>query len=337
MDFTDPTYIYLLEENNRLQNEIDELKESNFDFDLDKLNDMIKNEIRDHIKENLVFDLDKINDMIKNEIWDHINNSAFFDLDKIKDNVKPIAPKHNFNKTTFFDINLYNQDDNVKNNNSINDTDKNNNSINDTDKNNNNNNSIKPICDLKRINDIIKKEKLDLCVISHGGCCSNQLVDILTDNGYNIRTPTWNNILCHCPEYIDIDIPIIYIYGNPLNSFISVKNRGNILWINNQRKLSNNINTKLSDENLLKLMIKQTNTWINIKKDNVLIVKNSEIFEETIIDKLQLFLNKDLHFLPATYKTPKTNLDNLNKEELLLFQKYKTDINKIIKRYLYDL
>ena len=75
---------------------------------------------------------------------------------------------------------------------------------------------------MKLVNDIIKEESLDLCAISHGGCCSNQLVDILTENGYNIRTPIWKNILCHCPEYIDI--PIIYMYGNLMNSFLSVKN-----------------------------------------------------------------------------------------------------------------
>jgi hypothetical protein len=201
----------------------------------------------------------------------------------------------------------------------------------------NHKNIVNPICDLKHVNDVIKEEKMDLCVISHGGCCSNQLVDILTDNGYNIRTPIWEKILCHCPEYIDIDIPIIYIYGNPLYSFLSVKNRENNYWEANQQKLSNNEITKLSDENLLKLMIKQTNTWINIKKANILILKSSEIFEDHIVDKLQSFLKRDLHSFPITYVKPKTSLENLDRDELLLFQKYKADINKIIKKYLYDL
>jgi hypothetical protein len=346
MEYIDPSYIYLLEENNRLQNEIDELneylnKESN--FDLDKINDIIKTEISDHIKQYLVFDLDKINDIIKNEIKEHIKNNLFFDLDKIKENAKPNMSKYNFNKKMFFDVNknnsitddidnLYNSTNkNLKNNSIIDDI------ISITDDTDTNNEIIKPIYDLTEINDIIKKEKMDLCVISHGGCCTNQLVDILTENGYNIKTHIWNIFLCHCSEYIDIDIPIIYIYGNPMNSFLSVKNRGNLLWTNNQRKLSNNINTKLSDENLLTLMIKQTNAWINIKKENVLILKSSEIFEEDIVDKLQSFLNKDLHSFPITYVKPKTSFENLNRDELLLFQKYKNDINKIIKKYLYDL
>ena len=178
---------------------------------------------------------------------------------------------------------------------------------------------------------------MDICVISHGGCCSNQLVDILTENGYNIRTPIWKDILCHCPDYIDIDIPIIYIYGNPMTSFLSAKNRGEGVWDLNQQKLSNNENTKLSDENLLRLMLKQVNTWINIKNDNVLILKSSEIFEEPILDKLQTFLKKELHSFPIKYIKPQTTLENLDRDILMLFQKYKKNINTIIKKYLYDL
>ena len=68
-----------------------------------------------------------------------------------------------------------------------------------------------------------------------------------------------------------------------------------------------------------------------------MILKSSEIFEDHIVEKLQSFLKKDLHSFPITYVKPKTSLENLDKDELLLFQKYKTDINKIIKKYLYDL
>ena len=84
-------------------------------------------------------------------------------------------------------------------------------------------------------------------------------------------------------------------------------------------------------------MLKQINTWININKSNVLILKSSEIFEEPILDKLQTFLKKDLHSFPITYIKPKTSLENLDRDELMLFQKYKKNINTIIKKYLYEL
>jgi len=341
MDFSEQNFIKLLEENKRLKNENNELKDKlnrEADYCLDKTNEIIRNEVSEHIRKHLNFDLDQINEMIRNEISQHLKAQVFTDSNEqndIKNNIKQNISNYNLNKNMLFDIKFANQDKNIKKENAKNDIINNKSDNNKTD--NNKTDNIKPICDLKQINDIIKEEKMDICVISHGGCCSNQLVDILIDNGYNIRTPSWNKILCHCPEYIDIDIPIIYIYGNPMTSFISVKNRSRILWTNNQIKLSNNINTKLSDENLLKLMIKQVNTWINIKKDNVLILKSSEIFEETIVEKLQSFLKKDLHSFPIEYKTPKTTLNNLSKDELLLFQKYKKEINTIIKKYLYDL
>jgi hypothetical protein len=346
MDFSEQNFIKLLEENKRLKNENNELKDKlnrEAHYCLDKTNEMIRNEISEHIRKHLNFDLDQINEIIRNEISQHLKAQVFTDSNEqndIKNIIKQNISNHNLNKNMLFDIKLTNQDKNIKKENAKNDIINNKTDNNKTDNNKTDNNktdNIKPICDLKQINDIIKEEKMDICVISHGGCCSNQLVDILTENGYNIRTPIWDNILCHCPEYIDIDIPIIYIYGNPLYSFLSVKKRGEGFWDINQKKLSNNENITLSDENLLKLMLKQINAWINIKKDNVLILKSSEIFEEPILDKLQSFLKKDLHSFPITYIKPKTSLENLDRDELMLFQKYKKNINTIIKKYLYDL
>ena len=349
----EPSYIELLEEYTRLQNEIDELKEySNKEtsFDLEKINEIIKTEISEHIKKCLNFDLNLINEMIRSEISQHITaqlaNVSSEQNDKnntkndIKDNINENISTYNINKNMFFDIKLTNQDKKKNDNNNKKDNIKAKDNINTKDNikaNIQKENAIVPICNLKLVNDIIKEENLDLCVISHGGCCSNQLVDVLTDNGYNVKTPIWKKILCHCPDYIDIDIPIIYMYGNPMTSFLSVKNRGNGHWNINQQKLSNNENTKLSDENLLILMLKQINTWININKPNVLILKSSEIFEESILDKLQTFLKKELYSFPIKYIKPQTTLENLDRDILMLFQKYKKNINTIIKKYLYDL
>jgi hypothetical protein len=184
------------------------------------------------------------------------------------------------------------------------------------------------ICNLDDINNIIKIEGIDLMVISYGGCATNTLIDALEKNNYKIRTQTYNDILCHCPHYIEINIPIIYIYDNPLKSFVSIVKRNKGVWDLNQQKMSNNKNVDLSNENLLKLMINQFNSWTNIKRDNLLIVKTCQLFENSIVDKLEKFLKKKLYYFPIPYKTPKVNVKNVN-ENNELFKKYKFEIDKI--------
>jgi len=186
------------------------------------------------------------------------------------------------------------------------------------------------MCDLNNVQTIIKEEGLNLLVVSYGGCVSNTLVNELEKNNYNCNTKVWRDILCHCPKYIEIDIPIIYIYDNPIKSFISMKNRNHGYWDLNQRKLSNNNNADLTDENLIKLMINQFNSWTNVKRDNVLIIKSCELFEDSIINKLEGFLKKKLYNFPIVYNKPKTDItNNINIELLPLFEKYKSEIDKI--------
>ena len=95
--------------------------------------------------------------------------------------------------------------------------------------------------------------------------------------------------------------------------------------------MSNNNDTELSDENLLKLMINQFNSWTNIRSDNVLIIKSFELFENSIVDKLENFLKKKLYHFPILYNKSKTNIENdenINKYSKL-FKKYKLEIDKI--------
>jgi len=186
------------------------------------------------------------------------------------------------------------------------------------------------ICNLNNINNIIKREKLDLLIVSYGGSCSNTLRDGLLTNGYKCDTKTWREILCHCPHYLNINMPIIYIYDNPIKSFLSMKRRGKGFWDVNQQKMSNNKNVKFSDENLLKLMINQFNSWTEVKRDNILVIKSSEIFEDGIVNKLETFLKKKISNFPIQYKTPKTIVENLENNDLIeLFKKYELEIDKI--------
>ena len=187
------------------------------------------------------------------------------------------------------------------------------------------------ITDLSTINDSIIKEGLDVLVISYGGSCSNELVHYLEKNNFKCKTFIWHKSLCHCPQSIECDIPIIYIYDNPMKSFLSMKNRGEGFWDVNQQKLSNDMNVILSDKNLIELMIKQFNNWTNVKRDNVCVIKSCELFENNIVDKLESFLKKKIHHFPIPYKKPKTDIEIIVNIELKeLFETYKLEIDKII-------
>jgi hypothetical protein len=188
------------------------------------------------------------------------------------------------------------------------------------------------IADLQNADKLVKEDKIDLLPVCYGGCCSNSFATYLEENGYNIYTHHYMEILCHCPIYIDIDIPIIYMYDNPIKSFLSMKRRGNGWWDTNQKKLSNNYDVELTDENLLKLMINQFNNWTSQKKDNILIIKSDELFEPHIKNKLELFLKKKLINFPLKYEKPITDIENIlseNEDLKQLFEKYKDDIDRI--------
>jgi hypothetical protein len=136
--------------------------------------------------------------------------------------------------------------------------------------------------------------------------------------------------LCHCPHYIEIDIPIIYIYDNPIKAFMSMKNRGNGFWNVNQQKLSNNKNVVLSDEKLITLMINQFNSWTNKNNNNVLLIKSCELFSDSIVKKLEIFLKNKIDYFPIIFKTPQSDVNNIKNLELIkLFNKYNLDIAKI--------
>jgi hypothetical protein len=176
-------------------------------------------------------------------------------------------------------------------------------------------------------------QRQELCVISYGGSCSNALVDVLEKNGYRIRTDLWRDILCHCPVYFDMNIPVIYIYDNPIKSFLSMKRRGNNYWGTNQEKLSNNEKIEYSDENLLKLMIRQFKLWTKRKSKNLLVLKSDELFNPNVSNKIKKFLkNMFISDLPLKYKKSKTDISEMLDEERELFSKYKEDID-IINNY----
>ena len=93
--------------------------------------------------------------------------------------------------------------------------------------------------------------------------------------------------------------------------------------------MSNNINIELSDENLIKLIINQFNSWTCIRRKNVLILKSCELFENSITNKLESFLKRKIHHLPIPYIKSKTNIEKEYSKYSDLFKKYEVELDKI--------
>jgi hypothetical protein len=109
-----------------------------------------------------------------------------------------------------------------------------------------------------------------------------------------------------------------------------MKNRGHGFWDTNQQKLSNNSRATGTHSGLMSLMISQFNSWTSIKRENVLIIKTSELFEASIVNKLKTFLKKDIKYFPLPYTPSKTNIENIKDANLVqVFKKYETEITRI--------
>lgn len=186
---------------------------------------------------------------------------------------------------------------------------------------------VKLVQDLTEIEKL--KEGLDVLVVSYGGSASNSLVNALMKNGYRCRSKMFDRILCHCPSYINLGIPMIYLYDNPIKALLSMKRRGKGIWKINQKKLSNNQNSKISDENLMELMIKQFNSWKGYS--DVLYIKTSELFDVKIKEKLEKYLGKNLNHFPLNYKEKKNYYGEFDGNICYVFEKYMKEIKEINK------
>ena len=161
--------------------------------------------------------------------------------------------------------------------------------------------TTRPICNIKHLPRQIVEEKLDIAVVCYGGCGSNQLVDLLEENGYHLKTVMWDKIICHPLEEIETSIPIIYIYRDPRDAFLSMKRRN--LLVVNQQKLQNNLNAKLNYETMLQTMIQQFDNWTKVPRPNKLIISYEDLFMPQIKETLCRFLqNPHLKGFPVFAK-----------------------------------
>ena len=78
-------------------------------------------------------------------------------------------------------------------------------------------------------------------------------------------------------------------------------------------------------------MINQFNSWTNIRNNNVLIIKTCELFDNSIVNKLESFLKRKINHFPIPYIKPEININNIpdQNEFSELFKKYKSEIDKI--------
>ena len=169
---------------------------------------------------------------------------------------------------------------------------------------------------------------MDIILCSFGGCYSEVLANYLENNNYRIETDLYHKLLCHLPSVIKTNKPIIYLYRDIRDAFNMVKYGRIGSYDFNIKKLSNDKNVIISDENLLKLMIQQFNNFTkNIENNNkILFLSYDDMYTEKGLELLREFLdNNNLE------KIVNTSIEKKYKFPDKLYVKYKEDINNILK------
>jgi hypothetical protein len=176
------------------------------------------------------------------------------------------------------------------------------------------------------IEDYIKKsiqlEKLDCCIISFGGCGTHYLANNLKNKKLNIRTNIWINYLCHYSNVIELPIPIIYLYRDIREAFIS-QLRNN--FANKNYKMLNTISKrKYSDENFFIAMYEQFEKFI--LADNIYKIEYNELFNKDKMTNLYQFLKIKDYSFKSLFSEPKTfNFNNYQN----IFDKHKDKIDYV--------
>lgn len=178
----------------------------------------------------------------------------------------------------------------------------------------------------------LKTQKIEVAVVSYGGCGSNTLAEYLHGNRVRVYGPVWDGQVCHYPEPLGFNgfTKFIYIYRDPRDAFYSQFIRGEGYWDVNQYKLSGytiDDDNQLSSDLLFRLMVQQFRKWTKTKMDHVMIMKYEELFDDALNDKLSQFIGKPIH---GSIEYKPNNHPKLPKELLEgLFDRYANDIEFI--------
>lgn len=166
----------------------------------------------------------------------------------------------------------------------------------------------------------VQLEQMDCCIISTGGCGTHYLANQLEDNGLKVRTSVWNNYLVHFPKFIKLDIPIIYLYRDLREAFISqIRNN----FAEKNYIMMKTSNKKYSNENFIQVMYEQFKSFIN---ENVFKIEYKQLFNNDIIKKLYNFLDIKKFVFKNNYKTPK-QMDFNNYKNI--FSKFENKIKEV--------
>lgn len=169
----------------------------------------------------------------------------------------------------------------------------------------------------------VQLEQMNCCVISLGGCGTHYLANQLEDNGLKVRTSVWNNYLVHFPKFIKLNIPIIYLYRDLREAFISqIRNN----FAEKNYMMIKTSNDKYSNENFIQAMYEQFKSFIN--KD-VFKIEYKQLFNYDAIKELYKFLNIKKFVFKNNYKTPKQMNFNNYKNVFSDFRKEIEDINSV--------
>jgi len=152
----------------------------------------------------------------------------------------------------------------------------------------------------------IEREGATILLVSCGGAGSTMFREWLTNANHKVSTPTWKEIGCHLPWPVNTKLKTIFLYGNPIQCFASLKRRAvgrvNGPYHVNVKKLTNNSLALSSDEELLDAMEAQFARWTRSDRSTTaacLMIKQDDLYSVSGHELIRKFLK-----LPACYPMP---------------------------------
>jgi len=142
----------------------------------------------------------------------------------------------------------------------------------------------------------LKGEGCNLVLVSCGGVGSTTFRRWLEKAGYRVATKSWKRLVCHAPWPIDTKTPTIFLYGDPVRCFSSMRRRaradGTGPYCINVKKMRNNMRAPTGDRELLRAMERQYRRWTKERAfpADTLLIKQQDLYSETGRDLLREFL-----------------------------------------------
>jgi hypothetical protein len=155
-----------------------------------------------------------------------------------------------------------------------------------------------PISD-QELEEGLRNEDIEIWVCSFGGCGSNMLLAHLTNNGFRVKSKTYDERACHFPHPIELKgVKAIYLYGDPFLSIVSQYSRKllllNLQKASNYERRDTTLSQDLSDLQL-EPFLNQFKLWTisnAIGDMPILHIRYEELWKQW--NKIQVHLNSSL-------------------------------------------